>query len=267
MYYMDYHLHSRYSFDSAADMDAICRQALSLGLSEIAFTDHLDLHLKMSGCFYLEHEKEREAAYREVQEKYRRRLAVRYGLELGQPDWNPAFLNDFNAARSFDFILGSVHYTTDEREILEIAYQSKAQADGVLREYFQNVRRMLEGDGYDAVAHLCHPLRAMERVWQKPTLLMYGYEIRPILRRAAERGKALEVSTKGLRYWIHALEPEMEILEWYRELGGEYVTVGTDSHEADTVGSGIREAYDYIRQAGFRYVTRYEARRPVLVPL
>lgn len=269
MYYMDYHIHSKFSFDSVEELDLICQQAIHAGLSEIALTDHLDLHYgdDMSDCHYLRHEPDRESAVRKARETYAGKLTLRYGLELGQPSRNRDFLKTFKANRNFDFVLGSIHYTTDEREILALTYPDHETADRVIREYFDNVYHLLDDDDFDVIAHICHPLRVMDRAFDKPSFLEYTDLIYPILRRIAEKGKGLEVSTKGLRYWIRALEPEIPILKKYREFGGEFITVGTDSHEACTVGSGVREAYDYIAQAGFRYITSYENHQPTQHPL
>lgn len=44
--YADYHLHSEFSDDSRESMDNQIQQAISLGLNEICFTDHVDYGIK-----------------------------------------------------------------------------------------------------------------------------------------------------------------------------------------------------------------------------
>lgn len=264
MYYVDYHIHSLYSFDSVADLNDICQSAIRANLKEIALTDHLDVHYpygKWNQHYFL-HEGQRETAVKEIREKYEGALQIRYGLELGQPTRDTAFLQDFLSTRRFDFILGSIHYTTDEREILALQYDNFEIANEILVEYFQNVLQMLDCDQFDVVAHICHPLRVMENVFSKPSLLRYVDYVEPILKRMIEKGKGLEVSTKGMRYWIRSLEPQPEFLKLYHDLGGELITVGTDSHEANTVGSNVIEAYEYIKHMGFRYITTYMDHQP-----
>ncbi len=265
MFYADYHIHSLYSFDSLADLNDICQYALCANLKEIALTDHLDLHYPCGkwNQHYLLHEKEREIAVKEMRDKYQGALHIRYGLELGQPTRDYRFLQDFLSTRQFDFILGSIHYTTDEREILALPFNDLKTANEILVEYFENVLQMLECDQFDVIAHICHPLRVMENVFEKPSLLQYAGYIESILKKLIEKGKGLEVSTKGMRYWLHSLEPQPEFLRMYYQLGGELITVGTDSHEADTVGSYIADAYEYIKQAGFRYITTYINHQPI----
>lgn len=38
----DYHIHSDFSPDSTLTMDQACEKAISLGLEELCFTDHLE---------------------------------------------------------------------------------------------------------------------------------------------------------------------------------------------------------------------------------
>lgn len=42
----DYHVHTDFSDDSRAPMDAVVRRALELGLDEICFTEHVDHGIK-----------------------------------------------------------------------------------------------------------------------------------------------------------------------------------------------------------------------------
>jgi len=54
----DYHVHTRFSCDSEAEMAAACEVAIARGMSEIAFTDHADFD-PLDACYeYL-----RPAAY------------------------------------------------------------------------------------------------------------------------------------------------------------------------------------------------------------
>lgn len=50
-------------------------------------------------------------------------------------------------------------------------------------------------------------------------------------------------------------------------MGGEYVTVGSDTHGAERVGARIGEAVELARAAGIRYLAVFENRRPRMLPL
>lgn len=44
--FADYHVHTSYSDDSEYPMEEVVRDAVSLGLEEICFTDHVDYGVK-----------------------------------------------------------------------------------------------------------------------------------------------------------------------------------------------------------------------------
>ena len=56
------------------------------------------------------------------------------------------------------------------------------------------------------------------------------------------------------------------ILDLYREVGGEILTVGSDAHAPRNVARGIRDAYALIAEAGFRYVAVDARRKPACIP-
>jgi len=47
------------------------------------------------------------------------------------------------------------------------------------------------------------------------------------------------------------------------ELGGEIVTVGSDSHNAHDVGRFIPETLQRLRTLGFSYVCTFSERKPI----
>ncbi|HEY7680258.1 MAG TPA: hypothetical protein VIC04_07025, partial [Terriglobia bacterium] len=99
--------------------------------------------------------------------------------------------------------------------------------------------------------------------------------IRPVLRNCVERGIALDINTAALRRKYSSpprdpaalLAPGVDILRWYVELGGERVTLGSDSHRPEQLGFGLQLALDAARAAGLKYVTQFERRQARLLPL
>ena len=81
------------------------------------------------------------------------------------------------------------------------------------------------------------------------------------------KGIALELNTRGTYDWQHRVGPEDWVLRRYRELGGEYVTIGSDAHTAAAVGAGFAEATEALRRCGFSAYTVYRERRPVQIGL
>src|SRR5688572_8209222 len=93
-------------------MDASCRAAIAAGVTEIAFTDHLDHQPADPGFGYYQPEAYLEAVAA-VREQFAGQLTVLAGVEV---DFNERiappverFLKRYGDR--YDFIIGSVHYT------------------------------------------------------------------------------------------------------------------------------------------------------------
>ena len=46
--YCDYHLHSKFSFDSNEEPESICEAAIERGVEEICFTEHFEVGAPVS---------------------------------------------------------------------------------------------------------------------------------------------------------------------------------------------------------------------------
>ena len=115
-------------------------------------------------------------------------------------------------------------------------------------------------DCYDSLAHIVYPLRYIHRDGVDMTLADFEEQVRAIFTQVADTGHAIEVNTcrgRDLACWP-------PLLRWFKQCGGELVTLGADAHCPEDVAKGIPQALDMLKAAGFDYVTTYERRRPVL---
>jgi histidinol-phosphatase (PHP family) len=81
-----------------------------------------------------------------------------------------------------------------------------------------------------------------------------------------EKGIALEFNTSCFRQGM-VCTPEPWLLRLYKDLGGELVTLGSDSHEPTLIGAGFDEGADMLRSVGFSRITRFINRKPEFVGL
>lgn len=77
---------------------------------------------------------------------------------------------------------------------------------------------------------------------QSVSLDRYMDAIREILKTVVETGHGIEVNTYNGR----TVSDWRPILDLYREVGGEILTVGSDAHAPRNVARGIRDAYALI---------------------
>ncbi len=59
----------------------------------------------------------------------------------------------------------------------------------------------------------------------------------------------------------------MDVLRLYHSLGGKILTIGSDSHRSETVGSNQEIAIKMAKEAGFDKVYVFERRTPSTINL
>ena len=77
--------------------------------------------------------------------------------------------------------------------------------------------------------------------------------ITDILKIVIKDVKGIEVNTSSYRYHLKDTTPSQDILKLYKELGGRIITIGSDSHQADQLGSYIEETKEMLKQLGYQY--------------
>lgn len=95
----------------------------------------------------------------------------------------------------------------------------------------------------------------------------FSDKIDKILALLIKNEKALEINTSGYFNEMKDILPNAEIVARYKELGGKYITLGSDSHYYDKIGMGIEQGLDAAKKCGFEYFTVYRKRRPYLIPI
>lgn len=267
MYLVDYHAHTRCSFDSRASLLDEAARAVELGLRELCTTDHCDL-LDEDGqrAYGLDWAPILEQ-YAAARAAYAGKLTLRLGLELGGAPVDPACARSILAGAEPDFVLGSIHNLSPARggtDLYYLDFSSRERCCAALDDYFDSLSALaLLADCYDVLAHVIYPLRYMNPSDGPVTLDRYEGRLRELFKTAAQAGRGIELNTcrgQTLSEWA-------PILALYRDCGGEIVTVGSDAHKAKDVGAGIREAGELLKAAGFRYLAVYRRRIPQFVRL
>ncbi|MPM14983.1 Histidinol-phosphatase [bioreactor metagenome] len=262
MYLADSHTHSRCSPDGFVPMPEMAAAAEKAGLSCLTITDHCDL-LALDGSHrILSYDwspvlLERKALLDQFGDK----LSLPFGLEFGMGHLDPEAAHRVLSQPGIDFVIGSIHNHQEKNggtDFFYGTYTSEAYCHETLDDYFGSMEALAPTDVYDVLGHVIYPLRYMERDGLHISLNAHLPRIRSILRTAVEHGHGMEVNT----FLGRTLAPWREILALYKEAGGEIITVGSDAHRPEGVGGGIPEAYDLLRDMGFRYIATYEARVP-----
>lgn len=263
----DLHTHSEFSFDGRATLPEMAEAARSKGVDVVAVTDHCDM-LDIPDGFqsYLDREQARLEAFREYREGGME-TELLYGIEIGNANDYPQRAQKLMEGRQFDFVIGSVHFLPDGRDIYLCPYASPEEIDGMFRDYFRSMRTLSQMGGFDTLAHLDYPVRVLKGKIPDSSVLAYRDLIEPILEALVQNKIALEINTRGTYDWQNRVGPEDWVLTRYRQLGGRYVTIGSDAHTVEYIGAGFRDAVEALKRNGFDAFTIYRDRKPIEIPI
>ena len=263
---IDMHTHTDNSFDGNHSPVYMCEAACNKGLRAIAFTDHCEVD-----AFNADGERNVRQAYFEIakaKSAFTGKLLVLNGIELGQPAYDIETAEKILSSQKFDIVIGSVHNLRKREDFYYIEDFSKIDIKTTMEEYFSEILTMLEWGNFDILAHLTYPFRYLySRNNIRVDINEYKSQVDEILKLAAEKGISLEINSAGLRQPVNRLAPEAETVKRFKELGGKYVSVGSDAHFAQHIAVGIKDAMAVAKDAGFDCVTLFQKRQPVEIPI
>ncbi len=269
---MDLHVHSTCSADGASDILAYVRWAGALGLGVVGFCEHVDFDPRDRAYDHLDVERyddEIEAARGDGHG-----LRLCQGVEITYQAGLEEKIRAWLSGSRWDYVVASVHLVdyvdgwaiVSEPGAVEGYFEGHSQEQAYVP-YFEELLRAVQSGLGNVLGHLDLIKRYGVAHYGALEPAQFEDEIQAVLRAAVEAGVGLEINTSGWRQAPAEPYPGLEILRWYRELGGEVLTVGSDAHHVDHLGAAVPEALELARAAGFRAVTAFEAGRPFWLDL
>lgn len=265
----DCHIHSRFSADSVMNATEACKKAVQAGLSGIAFTDHLDIDYPETDVFNKIDFEHYCRFMDDLKEKEKDRLKVLKGIEIGI---QPNVIDESSKivrSHDFDYVLASIHILDGIDPYKKVYYESKTKIEAYekyLREILFMVRNF---NDFDNVGHFEYIIR---NACYDDRTMKYDDHIGvfdEIFKALINKGKGFEINTGSFRDkpGIVTAGYDIAVLKRYKELGGEIVSLGSDAHNTEYIGYKFGFFKDLLLEAGFRYETYFEKRKPVYIPL
>lgn len=263
--FYDLHTHSEHSFDGNHSCTLMCESAVKKGLKGIALTDHCEIDSKncdfdklcdnqffdTTKCSYI----------------FKDSIKVFRGIELGQSIYNKPLAESILNKYNYDFVLGSVHNLENMEDFFFLDYLDY-DVYVLLQQYFENIYRLCEWNQFDSLAHLTYPLRYITGKHKiKVDLSKFSKIIDEILLLLIKNEKALEINTSGYFNEMKGILPSADIVKRFKNLGGKYITIGSDSHYYDKIGMGVEQGMDAALKCGFKHITVYTNRCPELIEI
>ena len=266
MYLMDYHMHSDSSPDGKDSLCKMCEAAIQKNIDEICITDHCDCN-GFPGTDFIFDYKKSKAEYLKAKELYGNKIKIKFGIEVGQITQAEQVGKEI-LQNDFDFVLGSLHNIKGYDDFYNLKYISINECKAMFESYTEELIIMTKMLQFDCLAHLNYPTRyALMNYGYDVGFNMFEEQIREIFKILIENGKGLEANTSAYRYGMPITWPGEWELKLFKEMGGEIVTIGSDSHKKEHFGYGIREGQMLLKEIGFKYIAAYKQRTPSFISI
>lgn len=267
----DYHMHTTFSDDAVMDPEEGVVTAINRGFKEIAITDHGEFNVWRPGDTFQDDIfdiDEYMSVIGGLKEKYKDRIDIKIGLEVGLQKEEKERIDKFVKENDFDFVIGSSHTVNKIDLYFKKLYEGQNK-EKAYEQYFNEVLEIVKVvDSYNVYGHL--DLVTRYALGQYDDVALTNIEmdmVREILKEIIHKGRGIEVNTSGFRYGLNTLNPNVDILKLYRELGGEIITVGSDAHSKEHIGYKVSETYDLLRNLGYKYISTFEKMMPTFIKL
>ncbi len=233
------HVHTSYSYDNPKSntMESNVIMALQRGIDVLCFTDHIECgHINTFKDFpFVARKKEFDGLVK----RYGDRIKLLLGFEMGSPHRHPEELAFLRSLKP-DMIIGSVHYPAVYNNIY-----TKLSSLEYAKLYNSEVRKMVEFGGFDVLGHADMPKKYQPDYQEDAEFLL------ETLRICVQNGIVPEMNTSSMRKTDVApltLEPMISrsLAREYASMGGKYVTISSDSHGRETLGSYFLDTFDAI---------------------
>ena len=272
----DNHNHSQFSFDvKNTDIEKSAAGAHEKGLGGICFSDHCDFYIPpMKADFETSKPEHFDIAEQQkeidrVQELMNDSgFKILKGIEVGMHEDCREKTARILKENSFDQVIASIHYIEEYDPYYGGYYDGKDWKTAYGR-YLQTIHREMTWlKDFDIMGHYDYIARYAPYEQESIFYRDFSDEFDSLFKYLIEEGKALEINTKSYQKYRgrHPLL-DTDVLLRYKELGGEIISLGSDSHDAERPGDEFAYYAELLRSLGFRWTAHYEKRRLVQLPL
>lgn len=253
---LDNHVHTHFSSDGKDNMEDVIKMAIKMGVKYLTFTDHLEYNGEK---FSLDLEKYVSTIYK-YKEKYKKEILLLTGIEIGYQKHIKEDIENIISSYPFDFVLCSTH-TVDKSHVSQLKFFENQKKEDSYWRYFESIMETTSKfKNYDSYGHLDYVIRYGGYKDNKVVYNDYKDVLDIALKNIINSGKGIELNTSGYRYGLDAIHPNKDILSRYKELGGEIITVGSDSHQSIDLCKDFDKAYDMLKYLDFKYVCIFKDR-------
>lgn len=265
---VDYHVHLERAGTFRANAMRFLDRALAHGISEIAFTEHAYNFVECASMLnrpsYVSkhgHGFRLDDYVSLVCRMKAEGLPVKLGIEFDYIDETIEDVADFlEEGHPWDLVIGSVHWIGEWGFDIDPGSWADVDVEWACSMYFERACRAARCGVFDVLGHPDVIKVFGARLPAGPaTLGRYEEHCDALASAASVSGTCLEVSSAGLRRPAREPYPGMVLLKRARKRGVG-ITLASDAHEPEEVGSHYDELVEWARTAGYSNVNVFDGR-------
>jgi histidinol-phosphatase (PHP family) len=259
---IDNHIHTTLCKHAEGELFEYVEKAILLGLTEIAFTDHIPLPNK----FDLAHRMEINEMdlYAQWVQKARARypeITIRFGIEAdfyeGLEEYTETFLSQYE----FDIVIMSVHFIRHWSEgnwVFHYNFPDKSKEE-IYNDYLATVIRGIKTGLFDVLGHV-----DMIKSSGDSLIPIVPDQVEVLLQNLKNSDMSIEINTSGNRKKAGESYPGFDWLTLLKE-NSIPLTTGSDAHHPDQVGLKFENLYRRLKEEGIKKLVTYDKRKQIEV--
>ena len=228
---IDTHIHTEYSSDSQMKIQDALERVKKSGIG-VTITEHLDLRFPTGEDFTFDIDK-----YFNDYDKYKNSkfmLGVEMGMQQCCLEENRGVVDNY----PFDYIIGSIHVAEGEDIFNSMFYEGKTKKEAFEKYFSSMVDCVKKYNFIDSLGHIDYISRYATFKDNEIHYNEFNEYINEVLKAIVNNEKVIELNTKRLSN-KEAYNNLINIYRAYKQAGGEYVTIGSDAHNAEDIGKNF----------------------------
>jgi len=255
---IDYHIHTKLCKHADGEISSYVEEAIKLGFSEIAFTDHIplpdnfDIAHRMSIKeldLYVNWIDRMRSLYPEI--------IIRLGIEADYYQGFEDFIGKILTSYNFDLVIMSVHFLHHWPEgnwVFDYNFPDKTLSE-IYSDYLKTMIQGINTGLFDVVGHV-DIIKASGDSFTN----QIPDDVDLLLKSILKMNMSLEINTSGYRKPINESYPGYD---WLNLINRHQVplTIGSDAHSPDQIGLNFSQVYQELQSEGIRTLSCYNNRK------
>lgn len=243
----DTHVHTEFSEDSTMKIQEVVEKSRELNLGVI-ITEHMDLNYYDNIRFRFDIE-----GYFKKYSSFRNNNIL-LGVEIGMSEKYNKDYEDISMKFPFDYIIGSVHDVYD----IDLYYADKLYKTTSKKEFYEEyfkymVKSINDHPFIDSLGHIDYICRYAKYDDNEIYYEEFKEFIDEVLKVLIDKGICIELNTRRLRE-KSASDNLIKIYKRFSELGGKYITVGSDAHNSNSIAENFDIAEEIMEYCNLKAV-------------